>query len=155
VDILIVSKSRKEMGPSLIIRCPKCGAEAAPAIAYRQIDELSAFFFIKLLTVKNNFVECSKCRGRLRCDIDIDELEQYMHGELDQFLSHDVSFVVKFLAIASISLSIAPLVGLILSLVTVLLTLKSSGWTRTLARVGLVVSAIVTGLAIAAILLDR
>lgn len=52
-------------------------------------------------------------------------------------------------------LCIAPFVGAILALITVLLTLNMSGWTRTLARVALAISLVVTGLAIVAILLGK
>jgi hypothetical protein len=155
VDVLLVAKSRKEPGPQLVIRCPKCGAEGANAIAYRQVDDLCAFYFLKLFTLRNTYVECSRCRAKLRSSVDLDEFERYRHGELDQFLSHDVSFVVKFLAVASLLLCIAPGVGAILALITVLLTLKSAGWTRTLARVALVISTVITGLVIVAALLGK
>ena len=155
MDVLLVAKSRKEPGPPLVIRCPKCGAEGAEAIAYRQVDDLCAFHFLKLITVRNTFVECSRCRSKLRSSVDLDEFGRYRHGELNQYLSHDVSFVVKFLALASVLLSVAPFIGLVLALIAVLLTLKSSGWTRTVARVGLVISAIVTALVVVAMLLDK
>ncbi len=155
MDVILVAKSRKEPGPPIIIRCPRCGAEAIGANAYRQVDDLCAFYFLKLFTVRNTFVECSNCRAKLRSSVDLDELAQYRGDELDQFLSHDVSFVVKFLAIASLLLCIAPFVGAVLSLITVLLTLKSPGWTRTLARIALAISIVITGLALVAILLGK
>ena len=74
VDIPLVAKSRKEPGPALTIRCPKCGADGVGAVAYRQVDDLCAFYFLTLLTIRNTFVECSACRAKLRSRIDLDEL---------------------------------------------------------------------------------
>jgi hypothetical protein len=155
VDVLLIALTRKEPGPTLVIQCPRCGADGVNGLAYRQVDDLRAFYFLKLFTVRNTFVECSHCRAKLRSSIDLDEFGRYRHGEWNQFLSHDVSFVVKFLAVASLLLCVAPGVGAILSLITVLLTLKTPGWTRTVARVALALSLVVTGLSIVAILLGK
>lgn len=147
---LLVAKSRKEPGPAVEIDCPRCGAAGVPAAAYRQVEDLCAFYFLPLFTVKNTFVECQACRAKLRSSVDLDEFARYRHGELNQFLSHDVSFIVKFLAVASLLLCLAPLLGLILSLVTVLFTIKTPGWPRMLGRISLVVSAPVTLVLLAA-----
>lgn len=155
MDVLLVAKTRKEPGPTLTIRCPKCGAEDVAAVAYRQVDDLCAFYFLKLLTISNTFVECSACRAKLRSSIDLDELGTYGQEELNQFLSHDVSFVVKFLAVASLVLCIAPIVGAVLALIAVLLTLKTTGWTRIVSRVALALSTVITGLFIIALLLGK
>ena len=155
MDVLLVAKSRKELGPPLTIHCPKCSTEDAQATAYRQVDDLCAFYFLKLMTLRNTFVECSRCRAKLRSSVDLDELPRYRGGELNQFLTHDISFVVKFLAIASVLMCIVPFVGPLLALITVIATLKSPGWARTLGRVSLVIGCIITGLAVVAILLGK
>lgn len=155
MDVLLVAKTRKEPGPALTICCPKCGADGVDAVAYRQVDDLCAFYFLKLFTISNTFVECSACRAKLRSSIDLDELGAYGQEELSQFLSHDVSFVVKFLAIASLVLCITPIVGAVLALIAVLLTLKTTGWTRTVSQVALALSTVVTGLFIMALLLGK
>ena len=155
MDVLLVAKSRKEPGPPLTIRCPKCSTEDVQATAYRQVDDLCAFYFLTLMTLRNTFVECSRCRAKLRSSVDLDELPRYRSGELNQFLTHDISFVVKFLAIASVLMCIVPFVGPLLALITVLATLKHPGWARTLGRVSLVIGSITTGLAVVAILLGK
>lgn len=144
IPLLIVAKSRKVPGPVVQISCPRCRAARVPATPYRQLDDLCLFHFVRLFTLKNTFVYCSACGATLHSSVDLDELARYRHGELDQFLSYDVSFVVKFLAIASLLLCMAPGVGLILSLLTVLLTLKTPGWPRTLGRAGLALSGLAT-----------
>lgn len=125
------------------------------AVAYRQVDDLCAFYVLKLFSIGNTFVECSACRAKLRSSIDLDELGEYPHEDLDPFLSQDVSFVVKFLALASLVLCIAPIVGAVLALSAVWLTLKSTGWTRAVSRVALVLSTIVTSLFVLALLLGK
>ena len=144
MDVLIVAKSRKEPGAVIEIDCPRCGAAGVAAIPYRQIDDLCAFYFLPLLTLRNTFVECTACRTKLRSNVDLDELLQSPHGELNRFLSHDISFVVKFLAIASLLLCLAPFIGLALSVITVLLTFKTPGWPRILGRISVVVSGLLT-----------
>lgn len=144
MDLILVAKSRKEAGPQIEIDCPRCGATGVAAAAYRQVDDLCAFYFLRLFTLKNTFVECTSCRVKLRSSVDLDEFPRYQHGELNQFLAHDVSFVVKFLAVASLLLCWTPFVGLVLSLLTVVLTLKTPTWARTLGRVSLVLSGLIT-----------
>lgn len=77
MDVLLVAKTRKEPGPALTIRCPKCGADGVAAVAYRQVDDLCAFYFLQLFTITNTFVECSACRAKLRSSVDLDELAEY------------------------------------------------------------------------------
>ena len=144
MDVLIVAKSRKEPGEVIEIDCPRCGAAGVAASPYRQVDDLCAFYFLPLFTIRNTFVECTACRTKLRSSVDLDELSQYSHGELNQFLAHEISFVVKFLAIASLLLCLAPFIGLALAVITVLLTLKMPGWPRILGRISLAVSGLIT-----------
>ncbi|HXT57809.1 MAG TPA: hypothetical protein VN699_04200 [Pirellulales bacterium] len=143
VPILIAAKSRKEPGAVIEIDCPRCGAAGVAGAPYRQVDNLCAFYFLPLFTIRNTFVECTACRTKLRSSVDLDELLRSSQGELNDFLSHDVSFVVKFLAIASLVLCLAPIAGFALSILTVLLTLKTAGWPRTLGRISLIISGLV------------
>lgn len=144
MDVLIVAKSRKEPGAVIEIDCPRCGAAGVAAAPYRQVDDLCAFYFLPLFTLRNTFVECTACRTKLRSSVDLDELSQYPHDELNQFLAHEISFVVKFLALASLLLCLAPFIGLALAVITVLLTLKTPGWPRMLGRISLAVSGLLT-----------
>jgi hypothetical protein len=144
MDVLITTRSQKIPGPELEINCPKCGASRTSAASYEQRDALSLFFIIPLFTVTNTFVKCAACGAKLTSRLSIDELQPHSAAEVSPYLSHEVSFVVKFLAIASILLFIAPIVGLVLAVLTVILSLRSGGWPRTLGIVALVLSGFVT-----------
>jgi hypothetical protein len=65
--------------------------------------------------------------------------------ELSEPRAHEVSFVFKFLAVVSLLLFFAPIVGLVLASVTVLGTFKSRTWPRTVGFLSLILSSLVSG----------
>jgi hypothetical protein len=153
MDILITTRSQQTPGPELEIDCPKCGTSNTSAASYEQRDYLSLFYFIPLFSVANTFVKCGTCDARLTSRLSIEELQQHSTSDVSQYLSYEISFVVKFLAIASILLAIVPIVGLVLAILTVSLSLKSGGWPKTVGIIALVLSGIVTTATVVALAL--
>jgi len=142
--MLISVQSQENPGPELQIDCPKCGATSIHSTSYEQRDRLFLFFSIPTFGVTNTFVICGTCRTKLTSRLSIEELQQHSGIYSSHFLSYEIPFVVKFLVIASILLFIAPFVGLVLAIITVILTRDLEGWPRTLGIVALVLSCIFT-----------
>lgn len=143
--ILLTVHAEETPGPAIPIQCPKCGVETAMGFSRERVETLRLLGLIPLLKLRNTFVDCGECEAKLRSRLGIEELAKYQGAPISQFLSYDVSFVFKFLAITSLILSLVPMVGLGLAVLTLLGTFRTRGWPRTLGIVSLIVSAIVSG----------
>jgi hypothetical protein len=127
-------------GPSVRFTCPKCGAAAIEGSSYELHETLKALHLLPLYTARNTYVVCGHCQARLSSRLTLDELFQHCSADLSPYVSYEVSFVFKFLAITALLLSWAPLVGLVLALIAVAGTFRVRGWPRTLALVSVVAS---------------
>ena len=143
MEILISVKSESQPGPEFDIDCPKCGATQVPAASFTQRDRMSLFYLIPILTQTNAFLRCTSCNKKLLSKVSIEELSEQPE-RVSEYLSSEVSFVVKFLAIASIVMSIFPVVNFAMVLLAFLLTMKSGGWPKTASKIGFVLSCLVT-----------
>jgi hypothetical protein len=154
MTILITAQSQQTPGPELEIACPKCNAPKTSATSYEQRDRLSLFYLVPLFAITNTFVECASCNAKLTSRLSVHELDQHSGSDISQFLSFEMSFVVKFLALTSMLLFFAPIIGLVLAIFTVVLSSKSGGWPRALGLVALVLSGIVTIASVALLALE-
>jgi hypothetical protein len=76
--------------------------------------------------------------------LELNDLER-MHGlHIDEFLSYSPSFVFKFLAVVSLLICWAPIVGLIVAAIAVVGTRRFKGWPKVVSLVALVVSIVPT-----------
>ena len=81
------------------------------------------------------------------------DLENFREANVTALVFLHVSFAVRFLAIVSLVLCILPLIGFMLSFITVLSTRKVHGWPRTLGFIALAVSCPIAFLVVIAMLL--
>lgn len=144
MGVWITTHREQTLGPDLKINCPKCGALDTSAASYELRDQLKLLFVIPLFKLTNTYVSCAACGTALTSRLSIDELRTHSPSDISHFLSYEISLVVKFLAILSLLLLIAPLVGFVLAILTVVLSRKSGGWPRTIGIVALLLSGIVT-----------
>ncbi len=138
------TRRQQTPGPDLEINCPKCGTSNSPAISFEFRDRLILYYVIPLFAVTNTFVKCTACGATLRSQLSIHELRTHSSSDISQFLSYEISIVIKLLAILSLLLFIAPGMGLVLAIITVILSAKSGGWPRTVGIVALFLSGLVT-----------
>ena len=143
MEFWITTHREQTPGPELKINCPQCGASETPATSYELRDQLKLLCVIPF-TLTNTYVSCSACSAALTSRLSIDELRTHSPSDISHFPSYEISFVVKFLAILSLLLSIAPLVGFVLAILTVVLSRESGGWPRTIGIIALVLSGMVT-----------
>jgi hypothetical protein len=144
MDILITTKTQTRPGPTIKINCPLCSATSVSAESFEQIDRLGLFYVIPLFRLRNTFVKCSACGKQLIAKVTTDEIANYSADDLSHFLAGRVSLISRFLALASVLLCWAPIVGLALGIVGILANLRSIGWPRTLSWIGTALSAVVT-----------
>lgn len=143
MSLIWIARWVETPGPSLSINCPRCGEQAVTGRSYERLETLLLFGVVPVAKFKNTFVQCRGCKAKLTSRLNIGELTKYQGAGISQFLSDDVSFVFKFLAIVSLLLFFAPIVGLVLAAITFVGTFKSRTWPRTLALVSLILSSIV------------
>jgi hypothetical protein len=145
MSILITSRSTKTPGPMININCPACQATEVPADSLQQVDRLELFYLIPFFQLKNTFVTCSACRKQLISSADINEMANLSAADLSQHLVSHVSFVNKAVAILAIAMCWVPIIGLGLGLLGVALNWKTTGWTKTLSLISVIVGAVILG----------
>jgi len=144
MGLILMVKRQKMLGPSVSINCPRCGEQGVAGQSWEWLETLRLLGLIPLLKVRNTFVQCGRCNATLTSTLGIDDLEKYQSAGVSQFLSDEVSFVYKFLAVVSLFLFYMPIVGLVLAAITVSGTYKSHTWPRTLGIISVVLSSMVT-----------
>ncbi len=131
-------------GPSVRIDCAKCGGTDVAGKAHGRSETLRLLGAVPILKIRNTFVTCGSCGAQLRSRLSCEESASLEGADLRPFISYEVSFVVKFLAIASILLCVFPLLGFLLALTAVCCTVKAQGWPKALGFIALVVSSLIT-----------
>ena len=144
MSLFYTAQYERRPGPSVRIDCGKCGGTDVAGKAYDQSETLRLLGVVPILKIRNTFVTCGVCGAQLRSRLSCQELVNLEGADLRPFISYEVSFVVKFLAVVSILLCVVPLLGLLLALTTVCCTLKVRGWPKTLGFIALIVSSLIT-----------
>jgi hypothetical protein len=133
-------------GPDIHINCPFCYQDAVLARTYELYQEFGLILTPRSLRIKKryNLVRCSLCGRELFSKIPLGELCKYKPFEMDGFLVKRALFVVNFLALACILLCWAPFVGVVLSLISFIASLKHKGWPLLVSIVGIFLSGGIT-----------
>jgi hypothetical protein len=142
VAILVTSKTKRIPGPDTLLNCHACGPDL-PANTY-QLEEKMGVFFIPLITQRRTYVECSECGAAWLTRLPLAELGQYSAEELTPHLKKPVSFVVKFIALASLLLFWVPLVGFALSVIGLLASYWTGGWPKRVSLIALVLAFLIS-----------
>lgn len=150
MSILITSKTMKIPGPDTRINCPTCGPNV-PARTYRT-EERMGVFYIPLITQRETRVECTGCGNARLTQLPIEQLADYPPGELENHLFPRVSFITKFVALASVLVSCIPFVGLGLGVAGFLASRRTGGWVKVASLVGIVLGVLVTAVCVVAML---
>jgi hypothetical protein len=140
-------------GPPATFACPRCGAGPVPADSYRRTEILSLFAVIPLGRTHMTHLVCGNCSAHLFTKLTLDDLYQCIGVDISRFVFYRVSFILKSLAVLSLLLCWAPVVGLGLSLITFIGTFKWPSVWRTIAIICLVLSFVVTSLFIIVLIL--
>jgi hypothetical protein len=140
------AQSRRVPGPRVDFTCPKCLCGPTSGSSYEQTDSAHLFFVIPILRMRNTFVICDQCKSRLFCVMTLDDLTQSAGADISRFLSYRISFVFKTLSILSLLLCVFPVLGTVLSCITLIGTYKSPGVWRTIAIISFVISLVPTSL---------
>jgi transcription elongation factor Elf1 len=145
--VSITSTREVLAGPDAEINCPACGEMNVPAHTRQQTERFYLYGLVLVQRVTATIVTCGACGLELKSKVGIDQIDQYTARDLDLYLARNVSFVVKFIALASLLLFWAPIVGLVLAVIG--LVSSSDGWTRTVSWVSLFLSGLLTALFVA------
>ena len=105
-------------------------------------------YFIPLLTQRETCVKCLDCGTIQLTKLPLKDLEGLSPGGLQPWLFPRVSIIAKFIALASILLFCAPVVGLGLGVAGLIMNFRSGGWPKVVSIVAIVLSLPVTLLGI-------
>jgi transcription elongation factor Elf1 len=142
--ISITTTTEHRSGPEVEINCPGCGGFDVLAGTRQQTQRLHLYGLIPIQRVTTTIVTCGACGLELQSRIGVDQIAEYSARDLDLLLTRKVSFVVKFLALASLLLFWAPIVGLTLSVIALACSFRKGGWTKTMSFVSVLLSGLVT-----------
>lgn len=131
-------------GSNITIDCPACGEGQVSAMTSEREESYKVLGLIPIMKLRNTFVVCTKCKKQLTSTLRLDDLEAAKPSDLKKALSVRESFVGQAVAVLSILLCWAPIVGFGLGLLGVVLTWRSSSWPRTLSQVATVIGLLVT-----------
>jgi hypothetical protein len=110
------SQTTRTPGPFFAIDCPTCHTENVQASSYELEERIKMYYFIPLPTQRERHVVCSHCRADRLTVLSFEEIAALSPGAAGQSLYERISFVTKFVAVASVILCIAPVVGAVLGL---------------------------------------
>ena len=147
-------KRETTSGPTVQFNCPKCGA-AVRGATFEWLDTLMFLYCIPLLKMRNTYVTCGNCRARLTSQLRLDDLQAYGNLDVTPYISYDVSFVFKFLAIAALLLCWTPAIGLALTIAALAGTIRVPGWPRTLALVSVGPALFMSGVVLVGAMLGK
>jgi hypothetical protein len=125
-------------GPNVIINCPRCGAKHVPATCHT-ITEIVNLIWRKTTT----WVRCSACGTELHSKRRPDDVLGRSPEELEGVIVYRISLIPRFLAIAAIVLSVWPLLGLILSLVSLAVNWRHGRWLKKVSLIAVTISVLV------------
>jgi hypothetical protein len=148
-------KRQRTPGPAVQFNCPKCGGVAVSGSSYELFDTLQVFHLVPLWNTRNTYISCSHCQAEMISRLNLDELHDYCDFDLTPYMSYDVSFVFKFLAVAALLLCWTPILGLVLAIIAVAGTFRVPGWPPTLALFSTLLSLVPTTLLIVGAALNR
>jgi hypothetical protein len=144
--MLLVAQYMIVPGPPAHFVCPKCQQGPAAGSSYERTDSTLLLAVFPLWRTRITYVVCGNCRSRLTTRMTLDDLRQCVGDDISRFVFYRVSFVFKTLSVLSFLLCLFPVLGTILSVITLIGTFRSPGVWRTIAIISLIISVVPTSL---------
>jgi hypothetical protein len=144
--MLLSAHYTEVQGPRADFTCPRCHQGPSPGFSYERTDTTLLLAVIPVLRTRNTYLICGNCRSRLVTRMTLDDLRQCVGVDISRFVFYRVSFILKALSVLSLLLCLFPVLGMILSAITLIGTFKSPGVWRTIAIISLIISIVPTSL---------
>ena len=129
---------------TFLIDCPACGKDSVPSVWVENQEVLKLFHLIPIYTHRTIFVTCGACRRQLISKISIDDAARMSAKDISLYLTIRESLVGKFLALTSVALFWAPMIGPVLGILGIFMNRRSVAWARTLSWTATVLSLLLT-----------
>ena len=131
------SRTSRTPGPQFPINCRACGRDGVPARSFESEERMRLYAVIPLPTQRERHVVCTACGANRLTDLTWDELTALRPDAAERHIFERVSFVVKFLAVVSLVLFTVPIVGLVLGIITTVMSRRTRGWPYRLGLISL------------------
>jgi hypothetical protein len=128
------------LGPAVMFACPRCGEPQTSGRSQELAETFLLLYVLPLFVMRNTYVTCDHCGATLTTRLRLADLDQQSGGDISPFLSHHVSFVLKFLTLVSLLLWWIPVLGSLFPVIVLVATRRSPGLLRTLAIISLALS---------------
>src|SRR5579872_6327245 len=124
--------------PTLIdFDCPGCGAKGVEGRLTEQEDRLNLLYVVTVLKLVNTYVECSECRAVFTSKARAAEIVGLSPSEIGARLAPPTDFIGCAMAVLALLTCWAPIVGLVMALIALLLTFRAGGWPKIVSIVSL------------------
>jgi hypothetical protein len=125
-------------GRDLIIHCPKCKNQNVRGVAWEHVERHH------MVTHRTNWVKCLNCNTSLYCPCSLDELIGLSPEEIAKIIYYRKSLIDYFLVTAALVLCILPVIGLVMSAISLAVNSRHGGWLKRLSLIAFCISMPVT-----------
>lgn len=126
----------------VVFDCPKCRAERVRGMAYTLRETIRFGERVPPWGWSSHWVRCSECSAELQADCDSEDFKRASPATVNKNVHAYFGLHNRFLALAGLAFSWAPLVGLLVSIAAMAMNLKTRGWPRIVSVVALGLTAI-------------
>jgi hypothetical protein len=144
---------QKITGPSVRFSCPKC-RRVTSGSAYQLADTILLLHFLPLSHSTNTYCVCGDCGTALQSRVEFSDLQRMEGLQIDEFLFYSPSFVYRFLAVTSVLICWAPVVGLVVAAIALYGTHRFQGWPKKFAIFSCVIGSVISVVAIVGLAME-
>ena len=126
----------------VVFDCPHCHAERVAGTAYDLRETVRSGGRVPVWGWSSHWVRCSNCQTELHAKVSSGVLAGEMPASVTKLVRKYLPFPQRVLAVGSVALAWAPVVGMVLGLVAVAATFRTRGWPRIVSVIGLVVATV-------------
>ena len=127
----------------VVFDCPHCRASNVRGTAYDLRETIRVAQKVPAWGWSSHWVRCSNCRTELHANCAAHDLQGARPSTVTESVHRYVSFPKRVLAVASLLIGWAPVVGLLLALVSMAVNSRTRGWPRWLSVIALIIAAAV------------
>jgi hypothetical protein len=141
--VTVSSSTETKHGPVVPFTCHKC-QQAVQGEVIETVERGKLYGVIPVTTFRNTFIACPACQKKFGMALPLDRLQALPAETLEGLILRGPPKSAMWLAIAGLLLVLVPVVGMVLSGISLYLGRGNGGWVRALGWLGLIVNLAVT-----------
>ena len=141
--LLLASLPRiEERRVSVVFDCPQCHTPGVRGTAYNLRETIRLSERVPMWGWSSHWVRCSQCRAELSADCDPQDFQGASPAKVSDSVHFYLPFPKRVLAVASLAIGWAPVVGMLLAIVSMATNARTKGWPRVVSVVALTLTSL-------------